>query len=131
MTKEKDQRRKEYSSAREAFDDLFIDEKAFFLLESAAKAVIDGVQEAVDTLAGAMNEAFSAAKEEMKKEADRGAKASKGKPASAKKTAKTTKTATPKAKKESETGSGAKKKAAPKKAAPKKTAPESGAKGTA
>ncbi|MDA1028050.1 MAG: hypothetical protein O3B41_03235 [Bacteroidetes bacterium] len=67
MTEDKKNRSKEYSSTREAFDDLKIEEKAFFLLESTAKAVIDSVQEAVETLSGAMNDAFTSAKEEIKK----------------------------------------------------------------
>lgn len=67
MTEDKKSRSKEYSSAREAFDGLHIEEKAFFLLESTAKAVIDSVQEAVETMSGAMNDAFTSAKEEFKK----------------------------------------------------------------
>ncbi len=57
MSDEKSTRSKEYESTRDAFDDLGIEEKAFFLLESAVKAVADGLKKAGEQVSEAMKEA--------------------------------------------------------------------------
>lgn len=114
MTKDKDRRSEEYSSTRNAFDELNLEEKAFFLLESTAKAVIDGVQDAVKTVSDIMEEAIADLKKDMKGEKTTGDKADSGKAAdkpAAKKTSTKSKT----------------KKAAPKKASTKKSAKETDA----
>ena len=70
MSTESKSRSDAYSSTRSAFDELGMEEKACFLLESTAKAVVDGVQEAVvafsDMFDGAFSEAFTAAQEAKK-----------------------------------------------------------------
>ena len=113
MSTESKSKSEAYSSTRSAFDDLVMEEKACFLLESTAKAVIDGVQEAVvafsDMFDGAFGEAFTAAREARgtgeegaakpsgkKKAADATPKAAKS--AAAKSNAAKAKTAKPKAK---------------------------------
>lgn len=65
MTKDKNCRSEEYASTRNAFDELKLEEKAFFLLESTAKAVIDGVQDAVQTVSDIMEDAISDLKKGM------------------------------------------------------------------
>lgn len=64
MSDEKSTRSKKYESTRKAFDDLGIEEKAFFLLESAVKAVADGLKKAGEQVSEAMKEASACADEE-------------------------------------------------------------------
>ncbi len=93
MTKDKKCRSEEYDSTRSAFDELKLEEKAFFLLESTAKAVIDGVQDAVQTVSDIMEGAISDLKKGMNGEhaADHKATSTKeaDKPAAKKASAKT------------------------------------------
>ncbi len=63
MSDEKSTRSKEYESTRDAFDDLGIEEKAFFLLESAVKAVADGIKKAGEQVSEAMKEASADAED--------------------------------------------------------------------
>ena len=106
MSTESKSRSDAYSSTRSAFDELGMEEKACFLLESTAKAVVDGVQEAVvafsDMFDGAFSEAFTAAQEAKKagKEGKEGAAkpVGKKKPSDATSKAKTAKPKTKTAK---------------------------------
>ncbi len=130
MTKKKNHRTEEYSSTREAFDDLHVDEKAFFLLESTAKAVIDCVEDAVETLSSIVTDAFAEAKEEVKKRTGTASEPTANKKAGAEKAstkkAATKKAATKKAatEKKAPAGKGTSKQAAPKKKTAKKAEPK-------
>ncbi|NQV73273.1 hypothetical protein HQ496_09125 [bacterium] len=103
MSTESKSRSEAYSSTRSAFDELGMEEKACFLLESTAKAVADGVQEAVvafsDMFGGAFSEAFNAAREAQAAGEEGAAKPSgKKKAADASPKSKTTKSSSAKAK---------------------------------
>ena len=68
MCQENNNRSKEYSSTREAFDSLNVEEKLSFLAESTAKAFVDGVQEVVKSFSEAMEKGWPG-EEEVNEEA--------------------------------------------------------------
>ena len=63
MSSERESRSKEYSQAKEAFKSLGVEERTFFLVESAVATVLDGLKKASDTLSDVMSEAFEGASE--------------------------------------------------------------------
>jgi len=109
MGKENTSRSKAYSSTRSAFDELPIEEKAFFLLESAAKAVVDGLQEVFDTFSGTCGDAFDGAFNDAFTSANPAKTAGKAKPKPASKATKVKKTATAKKAKTAKKATAAKK----------------------
>lgn len=80
MSQEKNRRSKEFSSARDIFDNLEVDEKALFLMESTVKALFDGLQEAADTFSESMKDAFSRGQDYAPEEERAAEKAKKKKP---------------------------------------------------
>ena len=76
MSTEEKKHSKEYSSARDSFDAMSAEEKLCFLAESSAKAVVDGVQEVLQTFGEAFEKGWPADQEGDADQDDSGAHAS-------------------------------------------------------